>query len=106
MKDGLVLQHASEEVRGDREVVTEAVRKAGGALKFASEEMKGDRSVVAEAVRQFNYNIKTCFLNSNSNNTTKHKTQKTSIVAEAVRQDCNALQWAAEELRGDRKKNN
>ena len=35
-----------EELKRDREVVVEAVRQNGGALQFASEELKGDRDVL------------------------------------------------------------
>ena len=43
---------APEELKGDREVVIEAVTQHGRALRFASEELKHDREVVIEAVRQ------------------------------------------------------
>jgi len=40
------LKNASEELRGDREVVIRAVRQNGYALRYASEELRGDRDVV------------------------------------------------------------
>ena len=53
MRDaGLALEYASEELRGDKEVVLEAVRQNGWLLEYASEELRGDREVVLEAVRQ------------------------------------------------------
>ena len=39
-------------LKGDREVVLEAVKQNGGALEDASEELKGDREVVMAAVKQ------------------------------------------------------
>ena len=45
-------RHASEELKGDREVVIAAVRRNGGALWSASEELKRDSEVVVEAARQ------------------------------------------------------
>ena len=45
-KNGLDLKNASEELRGDREVVIRAVRQNGYALRYASEELRGDRDVV------------------------------------------------------------
>ena len=44
------LQHASKELRGDRDVVLEAVRRNGFLLRLALEELRGDHDVVMEAV--------------------------------------------------------
>jgi hypothetical protein len=44
-----LLQHASEELRGDREVVLAAVQQNGGALRYASEELRGDREFMLAA---------------------------------------------------------
>ena len=41
-----------EELKGDREVVTQAVRRHGFALEYAARELRGDADVVMEAVRQ------------------------------------------------------
>jgi len=46
------LQHASKELRGDRDVVLEAVRRNGFLLRFALEELRGDHDVVMEAVKE------------------------------------------------------
>ena len=40
------LQHASQELRADREIVLAAVQQNGEALRFASEELKADREVM------------------------------------------------------------
>eukprot|EP00972_Heterocapsa_arctica_P039426 5806854-Heterocapsa_arctica.AAC.1 len=45
---GRALQDASEELKGNREVVMEAVKQDGSALGWASEELKGDRGCQAE----------------------------------------------------------
>jgi hypothetical protein len=50
-KNGLALQHAPPEVRGDKEVVLAAVRQCGSALRYASEDLRGDLDVVREAVK-------------------------------------------------------
>ena len=42
-QNGRALGSASEELRGDREVVMEAVKQNGTALAYASKELKGDR---------------------------------------------------------------
>ena len=52
IKDGRALEHASEELKHDREVVMEAVKQNGQALEYASEELQRDREVVMEAVKQ------------------------------------------------------
>jgi hypothetical protein len=44
------LQFASEEMRGDKQVVLAAVIKDGWALQFASEEFRGDKEVVLVAI--------------------------------------------------------
>ena len=53
-KTGNALEYASEELKGDKEVVLVAVnQKEGGyAVQFASEELKGDKQVVLAAVNQ------------------------------------------------------
>lgn len=51
---GLALEYASEELRGDREIVLEAVKIHGDALVFASDELKGDKQIVMVALSQDN----------------------------------------------------
>jgi hypothetical protein len=46
------LQYASAELKGDREIVKEAVKQNGFALEYASAELHGDREIVVEAVKQ------------------------------------------------------
>ena len=48
----LALQYASEELRGDPQVLLEAVTQNGIALVYASEKLKGDRELVLAAVKQ------------------------------------------------------
>ena len=43
---GLALQYASEQLRGDREVVLAAVKQKGRALCFASEQLQNDPELV------------------------------------------------------------
>eukprot|EP00971_Amphidinium_carterae_P078874 1560618-Amphidinium_carterae.1 len=49
---GDALQYATEELRGDRDVVMEAVRQDGHALKYAKKELHTDREVILQAVAQ------------------------------------------------------
>ena len=46
------LEWASEEMKGDRDIVRAAVRRRGEELRWASEEMKGDREIVMAAIQQ------------------------------------------------------
>lgn len=48
-QDGLVLVHASDELRNDREVVLTAIRQNGLALKYASAELQADEEMVRVA---------------------------------------------------------
>ena len=45
------MKQLEKELRGDREVVMEAVRRDGLALQHASEELRGDREVVHTSMR-------------------------------------------------------
>lgn len=83
---------ASEELRGDAEVVREAVRQDGWALECAAASFQEDRETVLEAVRQDGWVLE--------------------LAAESLRADrevvlaavgrANSLRYAADELRGDR----
>ena len=87
------LQYASAELKGDREIVIEAVKQNGGALWYASAELKGDREIVIEAVKQ----------NGNSLQCASAELKgDREIVMEAVKQNGNALVYASAALKGDR----
>ena len=45
-----VLQHATEELKRDREIVVTAVSNSGWSLQYTTEELKADREVVMAAV--------------------------------------------------------
>ena len=47
-----VIKHALNELKGDKEVVLEAVKQNGHALQYASVELKNDKEVVLETVKQ------------------------------------------------------
>merc|ERR1712046_305487 len=55
---GDALQHASKELRADREVALEAVKSDGHALQYISEELQGDREIVLEAVKSNGYSVR------------------------------------------------
>ena len=54
-RNGFNLQHASEALRGTKDVVLAAVADEGCALRFASEELRGNRSVVMRAIESDPY---------------------------------------------------
>ena len=56
-QDGWALEYATEELRGDREVVMTAVAQAGGALQYATEELRGDRDVVMTAIASLGWAV-------------------------------------------------
>jgi len=45
--DGDALEHASDELKADREVVYAAVKNHGEALEYASDELKADPEILA-----------------------------------------------------------
>ena len=92
-RDGLALQHASEELKGDREVVMAALKQNGYALQHASEELKGDREVVMAAVKQNGYALRQACEELKGDR---------EVIMAAVKQNGNALFYASEELKSDR----
>ena len=89
---GMLLQDASGELRGDREVVMIAVSNKPLALRYASEELRGDREIVMKAV-------------SNKASALEFATAALrgdrEIVKKAVSKNGLSLEFATEELRGD-----
>ena len=90
--DGRALEHASEALKADKEVVLAAVAQWHGALQHASEALKADREVVLAAVAQ-------------DGDALKHASEALKadreVVLAAMTQDGNALQHASEDLRAD-----
>ena len=92
-RSGDALQHASEELKGDRQVVLEAVKQNGHALRHAAEELKRDRGVVMEAVKQSGYALQ---------HASEELKRDRGVVMEAVKHNGHALRFASEELKRDR----
>ena len=91
-RNGRALQSASEEMKGDREIVMAAVSRYGYALRYATEEMKGDRKIVMAAVSKAGPALRYA---------TEEMKGDREIVMAAVSQYGYALHYASEELRGD-----
>ena len=51
-QNGIALSYTLAELKGDREIVLEAVKSEGKALQYASADLKGDRDFILEAVMQ------------------------------------------------------
>ena len=51
-QNALALEHASEEMKGDRELCTAAVTQNGMALQWAREEIKDDWGIVSAAIKE------------------------------------------------------
>ncbi len=49
-QDWSALQHASEEMKGDRSIVMAAVQERSDALMYASQELKDDETIVKATV--------------------------------------------------------
>eukprot|EP00971_Amphidinium_carterae_P110818 2195207-Amphidinium_carterae.1 len=92
-KNGLALEFAAEELRGDRAVVLKAVEHDGRALLYAAEELQRDRAIVLAAVEQDWRALEFA---------AEELLGDRTIVLAAVEQDWHALQAAAEELQEDR----
>jgi len=50
---GLTLKYASEKLKGDKEIVLDAVQRNSFILQYATEELRGDREVVLTAIQQY-----------------------------------------------------
>ena len=54
-QDGGALGFASDELKGDREIVMKALSTYGPALRWAPDELRGDREFMMKAVSQDGY---------------------------------------------------
>ena len=88
-----LLQHASDELRGDRAFMLTVVQKNGDALCSASDELRADKDFVLAAVQQYGY-----ALGSASDELQADK----DVVLAAVQQNGDALRCANKGLRTDK----
>ena len=92
-RNGNALGDASEELKGDRELVMEAVKQCAWALEYASEELKGDKEVVMETVKQHARALPFA---------SQELKGDREVVMEAGKTSSDALEYASEDLKGDR----
>lgn len=98
--DGWTLEHASDELKNDREVVLEAVMKDAEApeffgqcsLAYASTSLRADREVVLESVKENGLALE--FASDDLRNNRK-------IVFKAIANTHWALRFASDELKAD-----
>ena len=92
LHDGDALQHARHELRGNRDFMMKAVSQSGHALEFATDELRADRELVMKAVSQSGYALAFA--------TDKLRADR-EVVMKAVSECGYALEFASDELRGD-----
>ena len=92
-QNGMALQYASAELQADREVVLAAVQQHGGALQYASAELRADRDFVLAAVKQNGWVLRRASAELRADR---------EVVLAAVKQNGEALRFASAELQADR----
>ena len=92
-RDGRLLEYATEERRSDQEMVMKAVSNNGSSLQFATEELRGHREIVMKAVSNNGFSLRFA---------TEELRGDREIVMKAVSNNGFSLRFATEELRGDR----
>ena len=93
-QDGLALEYAAAELKGDRKIVLTAVAQNARAVEYAAAELQGDREIVLAAVAQAGSALEYAVAELKGDR---------EIVLAAVAQEGSALQYAVAELQGDRK---
>jgi len=83
-QNGEALEHATKRLRGNRHLVTNAVTTHGAALRFAANAIRGDPEIVLLAMKQPN------------------KSRRVQPSQPGPYKACNALQYAAAELKRNR----
>ena len=119
--DWVALQWASDDLKGDREIVLKAVSQFWRALQWASDDLKGDREIVLkeavpsqhwQALQWASDDLKgdreivlsmLCHRHWRALSWASDDLKgDREIVLNAVSQDWQALQWASDDLKGDR----
>ena len=85
------LKYAVERLKADREIVLESVKQDGTMLEFVAEELRADREIVLEAVKQCGLALRDAAVEVQADH---------EVVLAAVSQDPRSLEYAAEEIRG------
>jgi hypothetical protein len=91
-QNGLALEFASEELRKDKEVVLKAIENNGLALEFASKELRKDYDIVLKAVKNDGLALK------NADSTLQNNY---NIVLSAIKQNAQALIYSGKIMQGN-----
>lgn len=89
---GVALQYATDDLRDNRELVQVAVRQTWVALEFASDSLKNDLEIVQQAVGESGLALK---------DASPELCGHSELVLKAVEQDGLALHYASDDLRSD-----
>jgi hypothetical protein len=89
-RNGLLLEYASAELKGDHDVVLAAVTDDGQALQYASAELKGDHDVVLAAVTDDGLALK---------HASEELQDNDHLAACAMKEDYEAMQFASNRIR-------
>lgn len=92
-KNGLALYFANKTIRSDREIVFEAVKTLGVALCFASKFLRSDREIVLQAVKSDGWALQYA---------SKSLKSDRSFILEAINADYSSLKFASKALKSDR----
>lgn len=87
-----LLENAPLQIKTDREIVFEVIKKDALSLRYASEELKNDRELVLQAVKQEALALRYA---------SEELQQDKSFVLEAIKINPKALDWVIDELRHD-----
>ena len=89
-QSGLALSFASEDLRNNKELVINAVRRSGYALKYASRNLRNDKDIVLEAIANDPRSLKfaSSILKGNL-----------EVAKKAIESDGRALQYASNSIR-------
>merc|ERR1712183_1151165 len=87
----LLLEHCTDELQSQRDVVKAAVSQEGSALRFATEELQGDDEILMEAA----------MAGGSLTFATDHMRRNRRVVMAAVKRQGTALKDASKEIQGD-----
>ena len=97
--NGYALTHASEELKNNKDVALEAVRKDGQALEYASEELRGDRDMIAWVYQNFGPSRREDFLFSCSK---IYKSDQLILIQTVLAAECVSAPVISIEVEEDR----
>ena len=95
--NGMELEHVSDELKNDKEVVFVAVKQNGMALEYASDELKKDKEIVKAAIIAYNFPEKESLTDEIKRFREIHKS---SILGSSYHSE-SVLEFVSDELKDD-----